>query len=106
MNLNMIRPKHITEGLLPSITKHCETLIEQTQRNAETLQIKPIKPRQMFRFNSPIEIKGDRMIGLTSLEVYTSVSNRTEENNKFERYTDPFDKELSFTEKRQSSRTA
>ena len=35
------------------------------------------------------------MIGLTSLEVYNSVFNITEESNKFELYTDNFD-EISF----------
>ena len=37
------------------------------------------------------------MNGLTSLEVYNSIFNITEENIKFESYTDTFD-ELSFTE--------
>ena len=32
MNLNMIRPKNQTEDLLLSITKNCETLIEQTHK--------------------------------------------------------------------------
>ena len=31
------------------------------------------------------------MQGLTSLEVYISIFNITEENNKFELYTDTFD---------------
>ena len=29
MNINMIRPKNETEDLLLTITKNCETLIEQ-----------------------------------------------------------------------------
>ena len=37
------------------------------------------------------------MIGLTSLEVYVSIFNVTEKNNKFELYTDFF-AEFSFTE--------
>ena len=41
MNLNTIRPKNETEDLLLSITKICETLIEQTHRKAEeTLEFK------------------------------------------------------------------
>ena len=32
MNLNMIRPKNETEGLLLSITKNCETLTDQKQK--------------------------------------------------------------------------
>ena len=37
------------------------------------------------------------MIGLTSLEVYNSIFNITEENNKFELYSDVFE-EFFFTE--------
>ena len=37
------------------------------------------------------------MIGLISLEVYKSIFNITEENNKFKLYADTFD-EFSFTE--------
>ena len=35
MNLKMIRPKNETEYLLLSITRNCETLIDQTHRKAE-----------------------------------------------------------------------
>ena len=38
------------------------------------------------------------MIGLVDLEVYNSIFNITEENNKFELYTDPLDSEFFFTE--------
>ena len=67
MNLNMIQPKNQTEDLLLSITKNCETLIEQTHRKVEeTLEFKMTKPRQKFHFNQQIQIKGDWMIGLIS----------------------------------------
>ena len=46
------------------------------------------KSKQTFHFNAPIPIEGSWMIGLTSLEVYNSVFNITEENNKFELYRD------------------
>ena len=89
MNLNMIRPKNQTEDLLLSITKNCQTLIKQTHRKAaETLEFKMIKPREIFHFKPPIQIQGDWMIGLTNLEVYNSIFNITEENNKFELYRD------------------
>ena len=89
MNLNKIRPKNETVELLLSITKNCETLIDQTHRKAEeTLEFKMTKSKETFRFNPPIQIKRDWMIGLTSLEVYNSVYNITEENNKFELYRD------------------
>ena len=93
MNLNMIRPKNQTEDLLLSITKSCETLIEQTHtKPQETLEFKMIKPRQTFHFSPPIQIKGDWMIGLTDLEVYNSIFNITEENNKFDLYKFPDEK--------------
>ena len=93
MNLNMIRPKNETENLLLSITKNCETLIEQTHRKPEeTLEFKMIKSRESFQFKPPIQVKGDWMVGLTDLEVYNSIFNITEENNKFKLYKFPDEK--------------
>ena len=98
MNLNMIQPKNETEDLLLSITKNCETLIEQTHRKSEeTLEFKMLKPRETIHFNPPIQTKGNWMMGLIDLEVYNSIFNITKENNKFELYTDTFD-EFSFEE--------
>ena len=89
MNLNMIQTKNKTEDLLLSITKTCETLIKQSHRKAEeTLEFKMIKPRETFHFKISIQIQGDWMIGLTNLEVYNSIFNITDENNKFELYRD------------------
>ena len=93
MNLNMIRPKNETEDLLLSITKNCQTLIEQTHRKAEeTLEFKMTKPRESFHFKPPILIKDNWMLGLTDLEIYNSIFNKTEENNKFELYKFPDEK--------------
>ena len=89
----MIRPKNQTEDLLLSITKNCETLIEQIHtKPQETLEFKMNKSRETFHFKPPIQIKGDWMIGLTDLEVYNSIFNITEENNKFELYKFPDEK--------------
>ena len=103
MNLNMIRPKNQTEDLLLSITKNCETLIDQTHRKAEeTLEFKMIKPRETFHFKPPIQVKGDWMIGLTDLEVYNSIFNITEQNNTFKLYKFPDEKAggISYTKVR------
>ena len=103
MNLNMIRPKSETENLLLSITKKCETLIEQTHRKAEeTLDFKMNKSRETFHFNPPIQIKGDWMIALVNLEVYNSIFNITEQNNKFDLYKFPDEKSggISYTKVR------
>ena len=84
MNLNMIRPKNETENLLLSNNKNYETLINQTHRKPqETLEFKVIKSEKTFHFNPTIQIKGDWMLGLTDLEVYNSLFNITEGNNKF-----------------------
>ena len=94
----MITPKNETENLLLSITKNCETLIEQTHRKPEeTLEFKMVKSREIFHFNPPIHTEGDWMLGLIDLEVYNSIFNITKENNKFELYTDTYDK-FSFEE--------
>ena len=93
MSLNMIRPKNETEYFLLSITTNCETLIKQTHRKAEdTLEFKMIKLKATFHFNPPIQAKGDWMIGLVDLEVYNSIFNITEENNKFKLYKFPYQK--------------
>ena len=92
MNLNKIHPKNETEHLRLSVTKNCETLIEQTHRKPEdTLKFKMIKPREIFHFTPPIHIKGDWMLGFTDLEVYNSIFIIAKGNNKFELYTDTFD---------------
>ena len=94
----MIQPKNETENLLLSITKNCETLVEQTHRKPEeTLEFKMTKPREIFHFKTPIHTKGEWMLGLVDLEVYHSIYNITKENYKFELYTDTFD-EFSFPE--------
>ena len=49
----------------------------------------------MFFFEPPLQIKGDYMVGLLSLEVYNSFFNINTTNNKFQLYTDNFE-EFSF----------
>ena len=93
MNLKMIRSKNEIENFLLSISKNCETLIYQSRTHPqETLEIKKSKTRETFHLNPPIQIEGDWMIGLTSLENYNSLFNTTEENNKVEFYKFPVEK--------------
>ena len=67
MNLSMIQPQNETEDLILSITKNCETPIEQTHRKTEeTLEIKLVRSRGTFHFIPPIQIERDWMIGLIS----------------------------------------
>ena len=89
----MITPKNKTEDLLLSITKKCKTLIAQIHRKPqEVLEFKMTKSREIIHFTPPMDIKEDWMLGLTDLEVYNSLFNITEENNKFELYRDTSDK--------------
>ena len=44
------------------------------------------KSRKIFHFKPAIQVKEDWMLGLTDLEVYNSIFDITEENNKFEVY--------------------
>ena len=84
--------------MLLSITKNCETLIEQTHRKAEeTLEFKMKKPRETFHFEPSIQVKGDCVIGLTDLEVYNSIFNITEQNNKFKLHKFPNEKSGGIT---------
>ena len=50
------------------------------------------KPRETFHFKPSIQIQASWMIGLTSLEIYNSIFNITEGNNKFELYRDSSNK--------------
>ena len=89
MKLNKIRPKTQTEDLLLSITKNCEMLVERTHtKPQETLEFKMIKPKETFHFKPTIQVKGDWMIGLVDLEIYNSIYNITEENNKLYKIPD------------------
>ena len=99
MNSYRIAFKNQTEDLFLSKTKNCQRLFNQTQRNPEeTLEVKLNKPRKVFHFNPPIQITGDWMIGLVSLEVYNSIFNITEENNKFELFTGYLEDEFSYNQ--------
>ena len=93
MNLNMVKPENETEDLLLSITKNCQTIIKQTHRKPEeTLEFKMTKSRETFHFNPPIQVMEDWMLELVDLEVYNSIFNITEKNNKFEIYKFPDEK--------------
>ena len=99
MNLDRIRPGNEKEDIFLSITKNCETLIEQTHRRPEeTLELKNTKPKQIFHCNLHLSIEGVWMIGLTSLEVYNSIFIITEEKNKFKLYAGPPYTKLPYTE--------
>ena len=62
-----------------------------------------IKSKETFHFKPAIQIIGIWMIGLTDLEVYNSIFNITEENNKLQLYEFPNEKSggISYTKVRE-----
>ena len=48
----------------------------------ETLEVKMTKQKESFSFDVPLELPEQWMMEVTSLEVYTTVYNITENNNK------------------------
>ena len=74
--------------------KNCQTLIHQTHtKPQEILELKLISPKETFSFKTSINFgpNSNWTVGLTSLEVYDSIFNITEQNNEIQLYTDKFD---------------
>ena len=93
MNLDKFRPKNGTEDLLLSKFKNCETLFKQTHTKPQgTLEFRLIKPRWSFSLKPSLALGLDVkwMIEITSLEVYKSNLNITEEKDKLQLYADAF----------------
>ena len=97
----MIQLKREIGYLLLPNTKNCATFIKRTHtKPEETLQFELNKPKETFSFKPPIAIESSWMLGLTNFEVFNSIFKITEENNKFETYTDRVD-EFSFAQLRE-----
>ena len=72
------------ESLLLSIAKSNLDIVENTlSKPQETLEFKKNKQKESFSFDVPLELPEQWMMGVTSLEVYNTVYNNTEKNNKF-----------------------
>ena len=71
------------ESLLLSIAKSNLDIVENTlSKPQETLEFKMNKQKESFSFDVPLELPEQWMMGVTSLEVYNTVYNITEKNNK------------------------
>ena len=71
------------EFLLLSIAKSNQEIVENTHsKPQETLDFKMNKQKESFSFDIPLELPEQWMMGVTSLEVYNTVYNITEKNNK------------------------
>ena len=71
------------EYLLLSIAKSNQETVENTHsKPQETLEFKMNKQKESFSFDIPLELPEQWMMGVTCLEVYNTVYNITEKNNK------------------------
>ena len=71
------------ESLLLNIAKSNLDIVENTlSKPQETLEFKMIKQKESFSFDIPLELPEQWMMGVTRLEVYNTVYNITEKNNK------------------------
>ena len=76
------------EYLLLSIAKSNQEIVENTHsKPQETLEFKMNKQKESFSFDIPLELPEQWMMGVTSLEVYNTVYNITEKNNKLKLFT-------------------
>ena len=72
------------ESLLLSIAKSNLDIVKNTlSKPQETLEFKMNKQKESFSFDVPLDLPEQWMMGVTSLEVYNTVYNITEKNNKF-----------------------
>ena len=73
------------ESLLLNIAKSNQEIVENTQsKPQETLEFEMTKQKESFSFDVPLNLEEKWMMGVTSLEVYNSVYNITEKNNKLQ----------------------
>ena len=76
------------ESLLLSIAKSNLDIVENTlSKPQETLEFKMNKQKESFSFDIPLDLPEQWMMGVTSLEVYNTVYNITEKNNKLKLFT-------------------
>ena len=75
----------IKKNLLLSIAKSNQEIVENTHsKPQETLEFKMTKQKESFSFDVPLILNEKWMMGVTSLEVYNTVYNITEKNNKLQ----------------------
>ena len=73
------------ESLLLNIAKSNQEIAENTHsKPQETLEFKMTKQKESFSFDVSLLLPEKWMMGVTSLEVYNTVYNITEKNNKLQ----------------------
>ena len=85
MDLSSFVTYDIKESLLLSIAKSNQEIVENTHsKPQETLEFEMNKQKESFSFDVPLILNEKWMMGVTSLEVYNTVYNITEKNNKLQ----------------------
>ena len=89
------------ESLLLSIAKSNLDIVENTlSKPQESLEFKMNKQKESFSFDIPLDLPEQWMMGVTSLEVYNTIYNITEKNNKLKLFgTEKMLKEYKFATK-------
>ena len=85
MDLSKITTNDKKELLLLHLLKSSLQIVENTHsKRQETLEFKMSTSQKHFQFDEPLILSGEWMMGITNLEVYNTVYNINETNNKFE----------------------
>ena len=85
MDLSTFVTYDTKKSLLLSIAKSNQEIVENTHsKPQETLEFKMTKQKEFFSFDVPLELPEKWMMGVTSIEVYNTVCNITNSNNKLE----------------------
>ena len=85
MDLSNVVTYDKKESLLLNIAKSNQEIVENTHTTPqETLESKMTKQKESFSFVVPLNLEEKWMTGVTSLEVYNTVYNITEKNNRLQ----------------------
>ena len=80
-------PKNQNETLLLEMVKKLDEIEKNTHtKPQETLEFKMVKPKQTFHFSEDLIIPEKWLMGLVNLQVYNTVYNITDRNNKLSHY--------------------
>ena len=83
MDLSNFVTYYKKESLLLSIANSNQEIVENTHsKPQETLEFEMTKQKETFSFDIPLDLPEQWMMGVTSLEVYNTVYNISEKNNK------------------------
>ena len=85
MDLSTFVTNDKKESLLSNIAKSNKKIVENTHsKPQETPEFKMTKQKESFSFDVRLHLNEKWMMGVTSLEVYNTVYNTTEKNNKLQ----------------------